>query len=73
MKGLNIRNGITCSELVGLLHQQLNIDLAKFEIHIKCCYNLLILAPPIDILDDEIVVFFFFCKVVMHPECHCLY
>ena len=58
MKGLKIRKDITCSELVSILHQQLNIDPYLFDIHIKCCYNLLVQVPPINIVDDEDLSFF---------------
>jgi len=58
MKGLKIRKDITCSELVSILHERLNIDPYLFDIHIKCCYNLLVQVPPIDIVDDEDLNFF---------------
>lgn len=58
IKGLKIKNDITCSEQVSLLPQRLNIDPTSFEIHTKHCYNLLIPTPPIDIVDDDDLSFF---------------
>ena len=45
-------------QLVSILHERLNIDPYLFDIHIKCCYNLLVQVPPIDIVDDEDLNFF---------------
>ncbi|XP_038893574.1 uncharacterized protein LOC120082123 [Benincasa hispida] len=58
MKGLKIRNDITVSELVSMMHQRLNIGSDMFDIYIKCCYKLLVPASPIDIVDDEDLSFF---------------
>ena len=71
MKGLKIRKDITCSELVSILHERLNIDPYLFDIHIKCCYNLLVQVPPIDIVDDEDLNFFLEGSDAL--GCHCLY
>lgn len=58
MRELKIRSDITCSQLMGFLHQQLNIDPARFEIQLKCYYNLFVQTPPINITDDEDHSFF---------------
>ncbi|XP_038880853.1 uncharacterized protein LOC120072537 [Benincasa hispida] len=58
MKGLKVRNDITVSELVSMMHQRLNTDPDMFDIHIKYYCNLLVPAPPINIVDDEDLNFF---------------
>lgn len=58
MKGLNVRNNITYSKLISYLHQRLNIDSNMFDIHIKCYYELNVLAPLTYMIDDDNLNFF---------------